>query len=114
MVIETLRAGEGEAVEPGDLVTIRYRGSLEGGTVVDESTEPRGPWPVSGLVPGLADGVRGMRVGGVRRVTIPPERGYGDEPLTDANTGEALIPPGSTMNYVVELVDVRTPASSTK
>ncbi|GFR53057.1 hypothetical protein Agub_g15732 [Astrephomene gubernaculifera] len=54
-----------------------------------------------GTLPGLDYGVRGMRVGGLRRVLVPPELGYGDKQV-----GE--IPPGSTLTLDIELLSIKT------
>jgi FKBP-type peptidyl-prolyl cis-trans isomerase len=59
--------------------------------------------PAPQLLPGLADGLTGMKVGGVRRLTIPPDRGFKNrEPKNEK--GEVVIPAGSTLVYDVELV----------
>ncbi len=98
--IEELRAGDGEVVEAHHTVMMHYVGTLTDGTVFD-STRERGPFTASlkHLIRGFAEGVIGMRVGGMRRITIPPELGYRD-------AVRATIPAGSTLIFEVELLEL--------
>jgi len=114
LIIDTLREGEGAVCRADSLVTLRYQGRVLGGSIFDRvpPDASRGPWPVEGLIPGLRHGLLGMREGGRRRVTIPPELAYADEPVVDAQTGETVIPAGSTLVFTVELLEVRGPESS--
>ncbi|MBX3131371.1 MAG: FKBP-type peptidyl-prolyl cis-trans isomerase [Polyangiaceae bacterium] len=83
-------------------VSVHYTGTLLDGTVFD-STRERAPFTVplgkGMLIRGFEDGVTGMRRGGLRRITIPPHLGYGERA-----TGK--IPPGSTLVFEVELLDI--------
>lgn len=101
--VEELRAGSGEAAEPGKRVRVHYVGTLEDGTVFDSTRERGTPFEVElgkgHLIKGFEEGVAGMRVGGVRRLTIPPELGYGQRPV-------AKIPAGATLVFEVELLEV--------
>jgi peptidylprolyl isomerase len=108
LVVEDLRDGDGAACESSSLVIIRYEGRVQGGPSFARtpSGEQDGPWPVSSLVPGLRDGMIGMREGGRRRIVVPPDLGYGDTPVTDEETGEVRIPAGSTLVFTVELLEV--------
>lgn len=114
LIIETLREGEGAVCRADSLVTLRYQGRVVGGSVFDRvpPDASRGPWPVEGLIPGLGQGLIGMREGGRRRVTIPPALAYADEPVVDAQTGETVIPAGATLVFTVELLEVRGPETS--
>ncbi len=105
LVVEELAAGDGPAAAGDDLVRLRLEGRLPGGTIFDPDAGPRGPWPLDALTDGLAAGIRGMRVGGRRRLEIPPALGYGDEPVLDAS-GNPVVPAGATLVYEVELLEI--------
>lgn len=111
--IEDLVIGGGAEADGRDVVTIDYVGTLENGVEFVNSEEwgplrfqlesgviyglPEGQ---SGrVIQGLIQGVTGMKVGGLRRITIPPELGYGRE-------DNGTIPPNSTLVFEVELVAV--------
>jgi peptidylprolyl isomerase len=98
--------GEGGAPEKGQLVKFHYTGWLADGTKVDSSVERGEPITVrfdSGqIIKGFDIGLASMRVGGTRRIVIPPELGYG-------STGRANIPADSTLVFDVELIDAREP-----
>jgi FKBP-type peptidyl-prolyl cis-trans isomerase len=96
------RVGEGARVVPGMLVTVHYVGKLDDGHVFD-SSEDRGiplDFTVGAgqVVSGWEDGMVGMRVGGHRRIVIPPERGFGAE-------GNGDIPPNATVTLEVDLLE---------
>lgn len=95
--------GEGEEARDGDTVSMHYKGSLLSGTQFDSSYERGEPITftvgVSNIIKGFAGGVVGMKVGGKRKLTIPPELGYGEQVV-----GE--IPAGSTLVFEVELVAI--------
>lgn len=112
--IEDLVVGEGLEAEGRDIVTIEYVGMLEDSVEFDSSEEwgplqfqldsgiiyglPEGE---SGrIIEGLTQGVPGMKIGGLRRITIPPELAYGRSGVPGA------IPPNATLIFEVELVDV--------
>lgn len=120
--IEDLVVGEGATPGERDIVIIEYVGMLTDGTVFDSSGS-RGalrfqlktgiiyglPEGQSGrVIQGLLDGVTGMKVGGVRRITIPPELAYGRSGYRiDPDT--YIIPPNATIVFEVELIGVVTP-----
>ncbi len=81
-------------------VHVKYVGTLENGTQFD--AREWAEFPLLGVVPGFAEGIRSMRVGGQRRLVIPPALGYGNNP--PAGSG---IPPGATLIFVVDLLGVR-------
>lgn len=102
--IETLAEGSGEAAEAGKRVSVHYEGRLENGEVFD-SSRPRGQafsftLGEGRVISGWEQGVAGMKAGETRRLTIPPELGYGS-----AGAGGA-IPPNATLIFEVELLDV--------
>jgi len=108
--VRELRAGDGAAVvQPGSLVAMTFTGRIDGGREFQRQDEPAGPWPVSHLIPGLGQGLIGMRAGGRRSITIPPELAYSDDAVLDGS-GEVLVPGGSTLVYIVEVVSIEEPA----
>jgi FKBP-type peptidyl-prolyl cis-trans isomerase len=105
LLTQDLVVGAGaEARGPGQFVTVHYTGWLENGTEFDSSRsrdEPFGfPLGVGYVIPGWDQGVVGMRVGGKRRLTVPPELGYG------ARGAGRVIPPNATLIFEVELLDI--------
>lgn len=103
--VEDLTVGSGELAEPGTRVRLHYVGTLEDGRVFDSSRERSAPFEVQlgqgSLIPGFEEGVTGMRVGGLRRLLIPPALGYGER-------GTGNIPPGSILIFEIELLAVIT------
>ena len=95
--------GIGAEAGPASLVTLHYTARIHEGPEVD-STYGRGtPETISLADPpvlGLADGVRGMRVGGRRLLVVPPWRAYGERGIP------GLVPPGATLDFHVELLEV--------
>ena len=102
--IEELQVGTGEAAKAGDLVSVHYTGWLEDGTKFDSSVDRGEPieFPLGAgmVIQGWEQGLEGLRVGGKRRLTIPPELGYGE-----AGAGD-VIPPNATLVFEVELMGV--------
>ncbi len=103
--IDEVVPGNGAQAKPGDQVRVHYTGALQNGTVFDAS-KPRGvPFEFrigQGMViKGFERGVVGMKVGGVRKVTIPPELGYGKR------GAPPQIPPNATLVFDIELLDVK-------
>lgn len=105
LAIEDVRVGTGAEAKSGDKVSVHYTGSLPNGTVFD-SSKPRGtPFDFrlgeGQVIKGFDRAVTGMKVGGVRKVTIPPELGYGRKGAPPA------IPPNATLIFELELLDVK-------
>lgn len=106
-----LRVGGGASPRPGDLIVIDLKGKIEGsGKVFVDTFEGEkkplalvmGSRPYSkGLCEGIEYILRSMKVGGKRRVIVPPSLGYGDKGA-DLGTG-VQIPPSSTLEYIVEV-----------
>ena len=106
-IIETLQQGEGDIAAAGQQVSVHYEGKLTDGTVFDAS-RPRGqPFTFTlgkgQVIKGWDQGVEGMAVGEIRRLTIPPEMGYG------ARGAGGVIPPNATLVFEVELLAVNKP-----
>lgn len=103
--IEVLTRGNGATAVAGDTVVVHYTGWLTDGTKFDSSLDRGRPFEFelgAGIViQGWDEGVVGMRVGGKRRLTIPPELAYGDRSVGD------VIPPGATLVFELELLEVR-------
>ena len=102
--IEDITVGEGREVKSGDTVVMNYKGTLTDGTQFDSSYDRGEPFAtqigVGQVIQGWDQGIPGMKVGGKRRLTIPPELGYGA-----ANVG--TIPPNSTLIFEVELLEIK-------
>ncbi len=97
--------GTGDSPTPDDAVTVQYTGTLENGTVFDASRLHEGGGPASlalnTVVKGWIEGVSTMKVGGVRKLIIPPDMGYGNHTV-----GAGVIPPNSTLIFQIELLDI--------
>ena len=98
---EDIVVGEGTAAAAGDLLTVHYIGSFQTGQVFQSSYELGQPFTfrlgTRAVIQGWDQGLVGMRVGGKRRLTIPPSLGYGDQP-------QQGIPANSTLIFEVELI----------
>lgn len=94
-----LKEGIGEAVKPNATVTIHYTGWLTDGTVFDSSRARGEPstFPLGSLVKGWQEGIPGMKPGGIRKLVIAPEKGYGSQ-------DKGTIPPNSTLIFEIELL----------
>lgn len=103
--VEELKTGEGTVAEPGKTVSVHYTGTLTNGTKFDSSLDRGQPFSfvlgAGNVIKGWDQGVANMKVGGKRKLTIPPQLAYGDQGAGD------IIPPGSTLIFEVELLDVR-------
>ena len=104
MLKEDLVIGTGEAAEAGMDVVVHYVGRLEDGTQFDSSRARNEPldFPLGEgqMIKGWEQGLPGMKVGGTRRLTIPPELAYGQQGLA------GVIPPHATLVFEVELLEV--------
>ena len=105
LIIEDIVVGTGPSPAPGQTAVVHYTGWLPDGTKFDSSLDRGQPFqfPVGGgkVIRGWDEGVATMKVGGKRRLTIPPELGYGP-----SGAGK-VIPPNATLIFEVELLDVR-------
>ncbi len=94
--------GSGPQPQPGQNVVVHYTGYLDDGTIFDSSVQRGQPaeFPVDQVIPGFREGILGMKVGGKRRLIIPPELGYGAQ-------GQGPIPPNARLTFDVELLEVK-------
>ena len=103
--IEDQVVGTGAEAIKGKKVSVHYTGWLTNGTKFDSSKDHGRPFDfglgLGQVIQGWDDGVAGMKVGGKRKLTIPPELGYGK-----AGAGSA-IPPNATLVFEVELLGVK-------
>ena len=96
--------GTGVEVKSGDTVSVLYSGLLDNGTVFDASSK-HGNQPFSftvgagQVIKGWDLGLVGMKVGGKRELTIPPELGYGA-----SGAGGGIIPPNATLHFTIQLL----------
>ena len=102
--IEELQVGTGAEAKSGQSVSVHYTGTLTNGKKFDSSRDRNEPFDFqlgAGMViKGWDQGVAGMKVGGRRKLTIPPELGYG------AGGYPPVIPPNSTLIFDIELLEV--------
>ena len=100
---QVVKSGPAEGVRPlpGDQIKVHYEGKLLTGEVFDSSYERGVPavMPLDGLIPGWVEALQLMRPGDEWRIFVPAALGYGDE-------GGGPIPPGATLVFRIELIDV--------
>lgn len=102
---EELKVGAGATPKQGDIVVVHYTGWLTDGTKFDSSKDRSTPFEFSlgrgEVIPGWDEGLSTMKVGGKRKLTVPPDLGYGDRGMPP------VIPPKATLVFEVELLKVR-------
>lgn len=102
LVMDTVKEGAGKEAKAGASIKVHYVGTLTDGTEFDSSRRGKGFGFTLGagqVIKGWDEGVAGMKVGEVRKLTIPPELAYG------ARGFPPVIPPNSTLVFEVELLD---------
>lgn len=104
LAIEDVSAGAGAVARSGCSVLVHYTGWLADGTKFDSSRDRGQPFGFhlgqGQVIAGWDEGVEGMQTGGIRKLTIPPQLGYG------AWGAGNVIPPNATLLFEVELLDV--------
>jgi FKBP-type peptidyl-prolyl cis-trans isomerase FkpA len=102
--IVDLKTGTGDTAEAGKIVKVHYTGWLTNGKKFDSSVDRGDPFKFplgsGSVIPGWDKGVAGMKVGGKRRLVIPPQMGYG------AAGAGGVIPPNAPLVFDVELLGV--------
>lgn len=102
LVIEEIIEGDGPEAGIGQMVTVHYTGWLADGRKFDSSKDREEPFvfPLGGrrVIAGWDEGVVGMKIGGTRKLTIPPHLAYG------ARGAGGVIPPNATLVFEVELL----------
>jgi hypothetical protein len=100
-----VEVGTGEEAQQGQTVSVHYTGWLADGTKFDSSLDRGQPLPfvlgVGEMIPGFDEGVAGMKVGGTRRLILPPDLAYG------AEGRPPVIPPNAELTFDVQLVSVQ-------
>ena len=105
LIIEDITVGEGAEAKAGQFVSVHYTGWLTDGKKFDSSKDRNDPFEFGlgarQVISGWDEGVQGMKVGGTRKLTIPPNLGYG------ARGAGGVIPPNATLVFEVELLAIR-------
>ena len=104
LIIEDIIVGQGAEAEKYSIITVNYTGWLEDGTKFDSSLNPgreplRFTLGAGQMIQGFDQGILGMKVGGKRKLTIPPNLGYGSQ-------DKGIIPPNSTLIFELDLLIV--------
>lgn len=104
---EVLKQGEGAFPKATDTVKVHYVGTLTDGTEFDSSVKRGEPaeFPLEGVIPGWTEGLQKINKGGKLKLYVPPHLAYGDD-------GKGGIPPGSTLIFEVELLEIKAPAAA--
>lgn len=100
-----LQLGQGDEVQLGKIVEVHYTGWLQDGTKFDSSRDREHPFTfrlgTGDAIKGWDEGLLGMKVGGKRKLTIPPELGFGKQGIG------SVVPPNAVLVYEFELLGVR-------
>ncbi|HSU81473.1 MAG TPA: FKBP-type peptidyl-prolyl cis-trans isomerase [Thermoanaerobaculia bacterium] len=100
-----LQLGQGDEAQLGKIVEVHYTGWLQDGTKFDSSRDREHPFTfrlgTGDAIKGWDEGLLGMKVGGKRKLTIPPELGFGKQGIG------SVVPPNAVLYYEFELLGVR-------
>ncbi|WP_414663901.1 FKBP-type peptidyl-prolyl cis-trans isomerase [Horticoccus sp. 23ND18S-11] len=104
---EIVKPGDGAAPKATETVKVHYTGTLIDGSVFDSSVQRGEPaeFPLDQVIPGWTEGIQKMNKGGKIKLYVPPQLAYGDD-------GRPGIPPGSTLIFDVELLDIKPTAAA--
>jgi FKBP-type peptidyl-prolyl cis-trans isomerase len=96
-----IKAGEGGSPKESSRVKVHYTGWLTDGTIFDSSVTRGQPaeFSLNGVIKGWTEGVGSMKVGGKRKLVVPPDLAYGE-------AGRPSIPPNSTLIFEIELLEI--------
>jgi FKBP-type peptidyl-prolyl cis-trans isomerase len=99
---EIVKPGDGPSPKATETVKVHYTGTLIDGSVFDSSVQRGEPaeFQLSEVIPGWTEGIQKMNKGGKIKLYVPPQLAYGDD-------GRPGIPPGSTLIFDVELLDIK-------
>lgn len=99
-----INEGDGQVAEAGQRVIVHYTGTLEDGTKFDSSRDRKSPFTFNlgggQVIKGWDEGVQGMKIGGTRKLIIPPHLAYGKRGVPN------VIPQDATLIFEVELLDI--------
>jgi len=111
LVITTIKEGTGASPKATDTVKVHYHGTLPNGKVFDSSRDRGEPasFPLDGVIKCWTEGVQLMKVGGKSKLVCPADIAYGDR-----GAPGGAIPPGATLIFEVELLDIEKPAAPEK
>lgn len=106
LIIEDISEGQGETAQgKGQTAVVHYTGYLTDGSKFDSSVDRNEPFsfPIDSqmVIPGWDQGIIGMKIGGKRKLTIPPELAYGER------GAGGVIPPNATLIFEIELLELR-------
>lgn len=102
LIIDEIKFGDGKECGPFSTVVVHYQGFFADGSVFDTTENSKSQhFPLAQLIDGWQEGLSGMSVGGIRRLTIPSNLAYGNHGWDVLG-----IPPGAELTFVVELVDI--------
>ena len=106
-----LRAGQGTATATsGSTLSVQYTGWLSSGQKFDSSRDRGQPFQFTvgegSVIPGWDEGVQGMKVGGRRKLIVPPALGYGTQGQPP------VIPPNATLYFTIEVLSITPPGAS--
>jgi FKBP-type peptidyl-prolyl cis-trans isomerase FkpA len=103
--IETTKQGTGDGAKDGDTLVVHYTGTLIDGKKFDSSKDRSEPFEVTlgqrRVIAGWEQGLQGMKAGESRKLTIPPDLGYG------ARGAGGVIPPNATLVFEVDLLEIK-------
>ncbi|MGH8186417.1 MAG: FKBP-type peptidyl-prolyl cis-trans isomerase [Steroidobacteraceae bacterium] len=106
LIVTTLKEGKGAAAKATDMVKVHYHGTLPNGKVFDSSVQRKEPasFALNQVIPCWTEGVQLMKIGGKSKLVCPAAIAYGDR------GAPPNIPPGATLIFEVELLDIEKPA----
>jgi len=103
LIVEDITIGEGDEVTGCDTITIHYTGFIKNGKIIDSTYKRGGPMTFTlgkaAVMLGFEQGIPGMKVGGVRKLTIPADIGFGNRIMPG-------VPCDSDLVYEIELLDI--------